>query len=298
MAPKPGPFWRSTRVRSPDRRDCLQIVPSPSRWPRASPFGLLLSKASSLLPPDHARDLKGRPRAPAVAVNARSLISICLATVSVLAGCGRDAGEFLQSGKGFLAAKDEAGALIQFKNAVDRAPDHPEARFLHARSLRRTGNPTAAETEFRKALSLGFDRVLVVPELAATLNEMGQSAKTLAETDAFQSADPSVSAEVAVLRGDALLLQGQTANARAEYARALGLAPRAPAPRVASARLALRDGDLAGAARTLEEVLRESPGHAAGLLTLATVRLKQGQAEAAVAALDRLAAAEPSDLRA
>src|SRR5689334_15819890 len=87
---------------------------------------------------------------------------ICAILLSyALAGCSRDTAEkFIASGKTQFAQSYRA-AIIQFKNAVQKAPGNPESRYLLGVSLLETGDATSAEIELRKAASLGYAPDLV-----------------------------------------------------------------------------------------------------------------------------------------
>lgn len=223
---------------------------------------------------------------------------LALALAAALSGCGSENKQYLESGKAFLEKNDQAAALIQFKNAVKENPDHAEARYLFARTLRSVGDLAAAETEYRKALSLGYDRALIVPDLGAVLIDLGQPDKALAETLQFPSEDPAAQAEIAALRGEAWLMQGNVVNAKFELDKALSLSPRSPGARVGLARLAFHDGDVEGATRQLEAVVKEFPDNAKAWNAYAGAVLKQGNVPAAADAFDKVIALQPTDMRA
>jgi Flp pilus assembly protein TadD len=71
-----------------------------------------------------------------------SLSVLVFALAASMAGCG-DAGkvqEFIASGKAFADKSDDAAAIIQFKNALQVAPENPEVRYLLGSALRRRGS--------------------------------------------------------------------------------------------------------------------------------------------------------------
>src|SRR5262249_10136681 len=79
-----------------------------------------------------------------------------------LTGCGRDTPEkLIASGKVYLEKRDVAAAVIQFKNAVQKAPDNGEARYFLGVALDESDDPVSAAIEFRKAIAGGY-----LPELA------------------------------------------------------------------------------------------------------------------------------------
>jgi cellulose synthase operon protein C len=84
--------------------------------------------------------------------------AIC-SIVAVLAGCGGGGSseDFVASGRKLLDAGDTAGAIIQFKNALQKQPDNGEVRYLLGSALLRSGSAQQAIVEYRKAIAQGYD---------------------------------------------------------------------------------------------------------------------------------------------
>ena len=226
------------------------------------------------------------------------VLGLAAVVTSSIAACGSDDQKYLESGKAFLEKKEDASALIQFKNAISQNPENAAARFLFARTLRRMGDLPAAETEFRKALSLGHERGPVVLELAPTLLDMGQAGKALDELGNVPSPDPAGRAELAALRGDALLMQGDVAGARLAYDEALSLSAGHPRALVGQARIEMAGGNRAAGLAALDRVEKEHPDFAPAWNIRAAVALQDGKIDDAVKAYDRAIALQPADARA
>jgi Flp pilus assembly protein TadD len=104
-------------------------------------------------------------------------LSTALALAAALAACGRsDPASLIASARNYLAKGDAPAAIIELKNALQTAPENPDARFLLARSLLDTGDVAGAETEARKAIQLGYAPDEVYPVLARALLQQGEAA--------------------------------------------------------------------------------------------------------------------------
>src|SRR4249920_1749108 len=148
---------------------------------------------------------------------------VCLAVG--LQACNRDTPEkFIASGKSHLAKRDYSAAAIQFKNAVQKAPDHAEARYLLGITLEQQDEPGSAEIELRKAISAGYAAELTYPALVRVLLEQHQFEKALSESVAQQDTNPA-KVELLALSGDAQLGLRKVQEARAAYSAALSAEP-------------------------------------------------------------------------
>jgi len=185
---------------------------------------------------------------------------ICAILLSyAVAGCSRDTAEkFIASGKTQFANQSYRSAIIQFKNAVQKAPGNPESRYLLGVSLLETGDATSAEIELRKAASLGYAPDLVYPALVRALLQEGKPDKALLEATQHQDA-PHPIAELTALSGQAYLGLRRLDEARSAFSAALVNDPTNATARLGMANLLAYGGDLAKASALVEEVLTQSP---------------------------------------
>src|SRR5512141_3006006 len=65
-----------------------------------------------------------------------------------------------------LKAANPNGAVVLFKNALEKDENYVDARFMLARAYARTGKKDQAEKEFLKVLKQNPSRDDVLPELA------------------------------------------------------------------------------------------------------------------------------------
>jgi Flp pilus assembly protein TadD len=125
----------------------------------------------------------------------------CLAHVGIsiavlLAGCGEDPQALLASAKDYLAKNDTKAAIIQIKNVLQSDPNSSEARFMLGSALMDSGNPAGAEVELRKALDLKHPQELVVPLLAKSLLEQGQTKALISELANTELSEPASTASL------------------------------------------------------------------------------------------------------
>ena len=67
--------------------------------------------------------------------------SSCFAVALGARACRNDPASYVASAKAYLAKSDYKAAIIELKNALQKAPDNGEARYLLAKSLLATGDP-------------------------------------------------------------------------------------------------------------------------------------------------------------
>ena len=105
--------------------------------------------------------------------NARAVVALVL--VAGIAACNRnDPSSFVVSAKSYMAKSDYKAAVIQLKNAIEKAPNDGEARFLLAKTLLDTGDSVGSETEVRKAIDLKYSPDETYPLLARALVAQGK----------------------------------------------------------------------------------------------------------------------------
>lgn len=188
-------------------------------------------------------------------------LGVCLWLASMaLTGCGKDKPEeFVASGKEYLAKHEYAAAIIELKNALKKAPNNPDARYLLGVALERSGDSVSAEIELRKAAEGGYPAELVYPALGRTLVAQGQSEKALSELKSVKFGNAGASAETRAVIGETYLRLGRTEEARSAFASALDAQPDSAAAKLGLARVAAAKPDLPEAMRLVDELLAESP---------------------------------------
>jgi len=187
------------------------------------------------------------------------LVWLGLSIFVALTGCGEDPQALLLSAKGYLAKNDSKAAIIQIKNALQRDPNSPEARFLLGSAFMESGNPAGAEAELRKALELKHPQDLVVPLLAKSLLDQGRSKELTKELADVALGDPASTASLQMSLAAAWAMQGDMDLAQASLDRALVADPNHVPALIAQAKQKAELRDFDGAMAMTEAVLVKAP---------------------------------------
>ncbi|MBX9631894.1 MAG: PEP-CTERM system TPR-repeat protein PrsT [Burkholderiales bacterium] len=216
-----------------------------------------------------------------------------------LAGCKGDKSEdFVASGRAFLDKRDFSAALIQLKNAVQNDSGSGEARYWLGVALRGSGDAPAAEIELRKAAATGYAPDLVMPELVATLMEMGQFDKALVEAGKAKVTSPRAQADLLAAQATAHLANDEIHDARRLANEAVAADASSPAAQVVRAKLLVLDRKVDDAQQVLTAVLAGSSDNYEALRMQADLLLAQGKIKEAIADYDRVIAVRPTSVSA
>src|SRR3989442_785975 len=114
-----------------------------------------------------------------VPVKVRVVAVLC---VLLLASCGGDSPESqVKSAKDYLAKGDSSAAVIQLRNALQKAPNNAEARYVLGTILIERRDPAGAVKELRKALELGYPPEQTLPALARAMINDGDTKELVTE---------------------------------------------------------------------------------------------------------------------
>jgi putative PEP-CTERM system TPR-repeat lipoprotein len=195
--------------------------------------------------------------------HAASLVIPAFLCGLLLAGCGEENPQRrLASAKEYLQKNDSKAAVIELKNALQANPDLGEARYLLGAAMLQTGNVVAAEVEFRKALATGFQREMVVPELARTMLLLGQSKKLVEEFGGMRLGKPGADASLRTTLAAAYAALDKPELALSALNAALAEDPDYSPALLARARTKAAARDFDGALAITEGVLAKNPGNA------------------------------------
>jgi cellulose synthase operon protein C len=191
----------------------------------------------------------------------------CAALIAALSGCGgKSEAELADSGKQLLAQKDFAGAIIQFKSALQKQ-DTGEVRLLLGKALLETGDPVSAAVELRKALELQAPEEEVVPALARAMLLLGEESKVLSQFGDRKLKDTTAQADLLTSLATAHLVRGDPDKAGAAIGLAQQNVPGFVPAVVLDARILASQGNFDGALALLDKALLKAPDdQRAGLL--------------------------------
>jgi putative PEP-CTERM system TPR-repeat lipoprotein len=154
--------------------------------------------------------------------------------------------------------KDDAGAIIQLKNALKADPGFLAAHMLMGRAALRKGDYAAAEVALNEARQRGVSRAEYIVPLANLLVSTGRQ-KEVIETLSPDDLPPGIRYEVIVLRAKAHLELGQYPQALSTVREARALNPASSSAVVMESRITLQAGRPAEAATLAEQATTLAP---------------------------------------
>lgn len=188
----------------------------------------------------------------------RAALSALLVSL-LLVACGEKPEAMLSSAKDYLAKNDNKAAVIQIKNALQKNPDLPEARFLLGKALLDSGDAAGAETELRKAMALNYPQDPIVPLLANAMLAQGQAKKLTDEFGKTTLTDKPAQGAFLTSLASAYAVQGQAEPAQASLDAALAATPDYAPAKLILARQKGGQRDFDGALALTEEVIASTP---------------------------------------
>ena len=178
----------------------------------------------------------------------------------LLVSCGGDKPDaMLASARDYLGKNDPKAAIIQLKNALQKNPDLPEARFLLGQALLNSGDPLGAETELRKALALKHPTEIVVPVLAQAMVTQRQFKKLVDEFGSTEFSAPAAQAGLKTAIATAHNALGKPALAEDALKAALTADPSYGAAVIQQARVKANQKDFDAAFVLVDSILAKSP---------------------------------------
>ena len=258
---------------------------------------------------------------------------LSLALAISLAACARpdDPATLVASARDYIAKRDFKASIIQLKNALQKEPNNPEARYLLGLSSLESGDIVSAEIELKKAVALGLASDELHVALARTLLAKGEAANVVSQFGGKTLSALKAQAELRALVGTAELRRNRRVEAQSAFAEALALDPANVSANLGMAMLAAAERDFGGALRRADTALaaapssfealllkadllavqghdepatdayraaiQASPHHVAARMSLITHLIRQRSLEAAAAEVDALHKAAPHDVR-
>jgi putative PEP-CTERM system TPR-repeat lipoprotein len=224
---------------------------------------------------------------------------IWIALALAIAACSpNDPTALVASAKEYIAKREFNAAVIQLKNALQKEPEHAEARYLLGLASLESGDLASADIELNKALTLGVQTDELFVAVARTLLAKGDTQKLISDFSTKQLAAPARQAELLALVGVARLAAGQRDQARSAFKDALSKEPSNVTATLGLARLAAADQDIEGAQKLVGAALREAPSNYEAHLLKAELLAAQGKDDKATQAYRDAIAALPNHVHA
>jgi putative PEP-CTERM system TPR-repeat lipoprotein len=204
--------------------------------------------------------------------------------VALLGGCSSSLSETMKAGKAHLVKGELASAVISFKNAVQADPASPDARVALGDAQERSGDLTAAEQQYRRALDLGGDASDLVLRIALILLDRNDAAILIRDFGDRELPRPAADADLRGILALAQLSLGKKDAAEAELRKAT---TQTTAVRLARAQLALREGKIEEATSGLEGLLKDEDAPWWVMRAASRVYAAKGDAARTLSALER-----------
>ena len=220
----------------------------------------------------------------------RSSLAAALLAVGLLAHspvqAADSAGRYYEDALVRFEKKDDAGAIIQLKNALKADPNFLAAHMLLGRAALRKGDYAAAEVALREAQKQGVSRAEYIVPLGNLLLAIGRQKEVL-ETLQTDDLPPGVRYEMTLIRARAHLELGQYPQALVTVKEARTQNPAAASAVVLQSRIALQAGRTDEAATLAEQATSMAPSDTDAWGQRAAVAYAAGQLSQALSHYDR-----------
>lgn len=231
----------------------------------------------------------------------RSSLVAALCAVGILGGgplqAADGASRYYEDALVRFERKDDAGAIIQLKNALKADPGFLAAHMLMGRAALRKGDYAAAEVALNEARQRGVSRAEYIVPLANLLVSTGRQ-KEVIDTLSPDDLPPGIRYEVIVLRAKAHLELGQYPQALSTVREARALNPASASAVVMESRIALQAGRPAEAATLAEQATTLAPNDSDAWGMRAAVAYATAQLPVALSHYDRAIQLAPDNTEA
>ncbi len=206
----------------------------------------------------------------------------------------KNAQALISEAKAYQQKGETKAAIIQLKNALRESPDNVEARSLLGGFYIATGDAQSAESEIRKALSLGGKPAQLLPVLGQVLLLQGEYQKVLDQV--ILPSEPKPTAQYFAVRGQAYAALGNNAEAKRAFTSALDDAPNTPDALMGLAKLALAEGDADSAQKFVDQATSSNPKDSRLSIFKGDVLLSVGKQDDAMLAYTKAVELNPSNI--
>ncbi|WP_334048426.1 XrtA/PEP-CTERM system TPR-repeat protein PrsT [Alteromonas gracilis] len=211
----------------------------------------------------------------------RTTLAVML-TSALLSGCSEKSMEsHLADARNYASQQQLDAAIVEYKNAIQKAPNAAEPRFELGKLYLQQNNFAAAEKELNKAMDLGHPVSQVIPLLSVAYQQSGAE-NALAEVDYRAEGMTAVeSAEVGFYKLQALMQLGKTEEAQALLADLSTLDTSSVYKGLIDSYVFVLDNDMEGALAATEALREQAPTNKDVLQQLAKIYLQNGKPEKA-----------------
>lgn len=222
-------------------------------------------------------------------------IIILLVSLTFIAGCtGKTSVELYTEGMKLLHEGNSNGAIVFFRNALDKDQNHLDARHQLARAYLLIGKYQLAEKELQKVMRLNPSQPEVQLELAKVYNAQQKPDQAISQAKGYLATNPD-SADALESLGIAYSLKNEPQLAETFFLRSLQLNPEKITVKLELAALNIRQGKAVEAKKMLEDVLKDNIQHSRAQYLLADAEITLGQKDKALAIYKKLTELNSAD---
>ena len=223
----------------------------------------------------------------------KTLIALSLLT---LVGCSQQTSdEHIVSAREYLAQNQVEAAIVELKNAVQKDPSSPEARFELGKVYLETKDFESAEKELNRALENGYSATEVIPLLSKAYKRTGAYA-ALSEIDHAEAGlSDTEAAEVGFSKLQSLVQLNKIEEARALIEELEQLDTRSVYKGLVSVFIPILDQNYSLALLQLAELKKQSPLNADILSLQGRLLLLENETPDAVEVYQEYVAEYPDD---
>lgn len=221
--------------------------------------------------------------------------ALCCALLFALAACSGDSStEFQNEGRALMQQGNAGGAVIFFKNALEKNPTDFETRLDLAKAYLQLGKIQQAEDEFQKCLRQKPDDKELNMELARLAALKNDSKSILGY---LQKAEDGVkpTAEARELAGMAYAVDKNLDAAEQALKEAIAIDPARESSQIALARIYLAKRDPGNALAILDKLLAANPGSKNGNYMRADMAARMNDNEKALGIYRQMVQNDPQD---
>lgn len=219
----------------------------------------------------------------------------CFAITALLAGCASDRGDdFLAEGRKLMQQGNPGGAVVLFKNALEKNPSDYTLHLELGRAYHKLGKYDLADVELQKCYRQKPDD----PELNLALGELyvarNKPDLALEHLGKFEAASGATAAS-RELSGLAYHQAGRAVEARQALEQSFALEPGRLSARLALSRFHLYRGEVAAARNVIDKALEVAPDNGEALTLKGDLLLRKGEDAEALEVFRRVTAGNPYD---
>ncbi|MBV5339596.1 MAG: PEP-CTERM system TPR-repeat protein PrsT [Deltaproteobacteria bacterium] len=220
---------------------------------------------------------------------------ILLTIILINFGCtGKSSEELYADGVKSLREGNSNGAVVLFRNALEKNQNHINARYQLARAYLSEGKYELAEKEFQKVKRLNPAQAGIQLELAKLYNGQRKPDLAISQAEEYMTSKPD-SADALEIIGIAYGIKNLPQTAETFFMRALQKDPEKLSAKLELAALKVRQGKTEQARVLLGDVIKDNPRNSRANYLLADIEIALGRKDVALILFKKLGEINPAD---